>query len=134
MEDRLMKTAVVIAFHGSRRTPPDGPEIELVARQVRSLYPDLPVYYGALQFSAPSIADAVASAVTAGARRVAVVPLFLFSGEHVQVDIPAELDRLRERFPGVEITFGRHIGADPRLAQILVDRAKEVAAGLGVCV
>lgn len=129
-----MKTAVVIACHGSRRAPPGGPEIESLVKQVRSLYPVLPVYYGALQFSAPSIAEAVDEAVSSGARRVAVVPLFLFSGEHVQVDIPAELDRLRERFPGVEIVFSRHIGADPKLAEILVDRVKEVAGGLEVYV
>lgn len=127
-----MKTAIVIACHGSRRQAPGGPEIDLVVRQLRRLCPNLPIFHGALQLSSPSIGDAVASAVISGAGKVVVVPMFLFWGEHVRVDIPAELDRLRGRFPGIEIVYGRHIGADSRLAEILADRIQEVAGALEV--
>lgn len=123
-----MKTAVVVVAHGSRRSEYTGPELRRVAESVGRRMPGVSVVYGALQFNSPSLAEAVAEVVAAGAGRVIIAPMFLFSGNHVARDIPGEIRVLRERFPAVELTYAGHIGADERLVDILVDRIREVAA------
>ncbi|HEX9063249.1 MAG TPA: CbiX/SirB N-terminal domain-containing protein [Clostridia bacterium] len=44
---------------------------------------------------------------------------------HVTEDIPNELNEIRIKFPEIEITLGRHIGDDDKLADILVERINE---------
>jgi hypothetical protein len=36
------------------------------------------------------------------------------------------LDEIKERFPGVDIKMGRHIGDDDKLVDIIVDRISEI--------
>jgi len=40
-------------------------------------------------------------------------------------DIPAELEGFKKQYPKVTITMGKTLGADKRLADIIVDRVKE---------
>lgn len=123
-----MKTAVVIAAHGSRREEFTGPELARMTELVGGLLPGAAVYWGALQFNRPDLAEAIEAAVAGGARRVVVAPMFLFAGNHVALDIPAVIDEVRERFPEIEIVLAGHIGSDPRVADILADRVREVIA------
>jgi sirohydrochlorin ferrochelatase len=51
--------------------------------------------------------------------------MFLANGMHIQSDIPEEIEVLRKKYPDVSITMTAHIGADPRIADILVERIKE---------
>lgn len=125
-----MKTAVVIAAHGSRR-PGGLPEVELeaIARMVRDRSGEI-VKYGALQFTRPTVEEAMSEAVAEGAERIVVVPLFIFAGNHVARDLPEILAKLRVAHPSVDIAWAPHIGADERLADIVVDRVKGALAGV----
>jgi len=115
---------VVLLGHGSRRAEANR-GLEQVARAVGSLLDGEVVEIAYLQLARPGLAEAVERCVAAGARRVAVVPFFLFTGAHVLDDIPAEVERLRALHPGVIISVGRVLGDHPKLAQAAADRARE---------
>lgn len=117
-------SAVVLLGHGSRRAEANA-GLEEVARAVASLLRAETVEVAYLQLARPGLGEAVERCVAAGARRIAVVPFFLFPGAHVLEDIPAEAERLRARYPGVAISVGRVLGDHPKLAEAAADRARE---------
>jgi sirohydrochlorin cobaltochelatase len=62
----------------------------------------------------PTLTEAIAALVAGGARRVAVVPIFLAQGGHLKRDLPVLLDEARAAHPGCEITLATAAGeADP---------------------
>lgn len=57
---------------------------------------------------------------------IKAVPLFLFEGIHIKVDIPEILEKKREKYPHVEFRFGKPIGVESLLADILIKRSEEI--------
>ncbi len=58
------------------------------------------------EFCDPGLPDAVHTAVEGGAGRIVVItPMMTGGGEHAEIDIPEEIERLREKFPQVEIIY-----------------------------
>lgn len=76
------------------------------------------------EFCAPSLEDAVQSAVDAGVREITVVPSMLTpGGVHSEVEIPEALDALRRRFPEAAIRYAWpfDLGAVARLLAAQVE-------------
>lgn len=73
----------------------------------------------------PGIVDAVDRLVKEGAEKVMIVPMFLFNGLHIRKNIPEEIELLRQKYPDVPLTLTGHIGADARIADILIERIHE---------
>ena len=122
-----MKTAIIILSHGSRL-----PEAQATLQKITTLVSSgvdekFIVEGAALQFNQPDLPAAIARATGQGAQQVVVVPLFLYLGLHMQRDIPEILAEQKNRYPGVKISMAEHIGADPRLLDIIMDRVKEAS-------
>jgi sirohydrochlorin ferrochelatase len=118
-----VSSALIILGHGSRNPAATAQFMELVEQlRVRSDVPVLPAF---MELAEPSLADAVAVAVVGGAAEVVVQPCFLFDGMHIRRDIPEMLSGFAAEHPAVEFRFGRPLGADARIADILVERAGE---------
>ncbi len=66
----------------------------------------------------------------AGARRIAVVPLFLAPGSHVTRDLPAEVRRLGALHPGVEVVLAPPLGSAEGVWEAAAGLAR-AALGLG---
>ena len=81
--------------------------VESIAAGVRALRPSVDVRVGLLDHGPPHVAD-IAGAVA--------VPLFLSSGYHVRVDLPAQA-------PGAQVASP--VGPDPLLCDALADRLAE---------
>ncbi len=81
---------------------------------------------GFMDLNAPSIPEGAAACVAQGATMVLMIPYFLHLGRHVQRDLPNTVRELKQRYPGVEIVLGRHIGFHPKLAEIIVERVHEM--------
>ncbi|MCW2601469.1 MAG: Sirohydrochlorin ferrochelatase [Frankiales bacterium] len=81
---------------------------------------------GFLELSPPPIQDAVAALVGAGHRSIDVVPLVLVAAGHSKGDIPAALERERQRHPGLSFRYGRPLGPHPLLLADLTDRLAAV--------
>lgn len=80
----------------------------LAAALARALAADgaEPLYVAYNEFCAPSLEEAVARAVAAGARRVRVVPSMLVpGGVHSEREIPAALAALADAHPGVTFAY-----------------------------
>jgi sirohydrochlorin ferrochelatase len=119
-------TAVVLLGHGSR-LPEANEALGEVARDLRSLLGGGWVEVAFLQLARPSLPDAVADCVTAGAGRIVIQPFFLFPGAHVLEDIPRAVEGLRRDHRHVEVVLAPHLGSHPKLAEIVCERLREVA-------
>ena len=118
-----MSAALIVLGHGSRNAAATEQFNEVVG-QLRARR-DEPVYPAFMELAEPSLADAVAEAVAAGAGEVVVQPCFLFDGNHIRRDIPELLAGLAGEYPEVVFSFGRPLGPDARVADILLEHAGE---------
>lgn len=118
-----MRSALIVLGHGSRNPAATEQFHELVA-QLRART-DQPVYPAFMELAEPGLADVVAEAVQAGADDIVVQPCFLFDGNHIRRDIPEMLAGFASGYPAVTFRFGRPLGPDARVADILLERAAE---------
>ena len=125
-----MREGIIVLAHGSQG-PRAVETLRETASQVRSSLGGAWVILAFLQFNHPSLAEAIAAAAGEGLDQVIVVPFFLAPGVHVEQDIPRELEEARGRHPGMRILYARALGADPRIAEILLDRVAEARRGQG---
>jgi sirohydrochlorin ferrochelatase len=134
VEPRALATAnrdigVVIVDHGSR-----GANANLLHEQFVAKWRDLSRYdiveAAHMEFAQPSIGMAFDSCVAAGAISVAILPLFLWPGAHVERDIPTLVAQAAARHPGVAFAVGPPLGAHPLLSQIVDDHLARVTERL----
>lgn len=118
-----MKGVLVLA-HGSRRKETEQ-TLETVVQGARELLPGTKVRIAYMEFSERTIAAGLQALVEEGATEIAAVPYFLFEGVHIHEDIPQELTAFSAQHPGITVTLGKTLGADPRLSAILADRVRE---------
>ena len=119
-----IKTGVIVLAHGSKvRTGNEG--LFTIVEMLRAMGKWDMVEAGFLQLAKPGLTEVVEILIGRGAKRVVVMPLLLFSGNHVLKDIPAEIDEERKKFPDVEFCYAKNIGADERIAMIVADRVVE---------
>ncbi len=116
-----MKGLILFA-HGAR-DPRWAIPFEAVAGRVRAAQPASPVRLAFLELMQPGLADAAAELVALGCGAVEVVPLFLGSGGHVRKDLPALMDTLRARHPGVAFTLHAAIGETPSVIDAMANAA-----------
>lgn len=119
-----MQSEIIILGHGSRRAEANQGLLE-VAQKV-SILIGQPVTSAYMAHDKPNLPEAVMEKIEKGAQRVIIMPLFLFRGVHVTVDIHEELREIREQHPNVEIVFTRELGADDGIAALASQRIKEV--------
>ena len=119
-----IKTGVIVLAHGSKvRTGNEG--LFTIVEMLRAMGKWDMVEPGFLQLAKPGLTEVVEVLIGRGAKRVVVMPLLLFSGNHVLKDIPEEIDNERKKYPEVEFCYAKNIGADERIAMIASDRIEE---------
>ncbi len=129
LKEEAMEPSVVLVVHGSA-LPESGSIYKEIAAKA-SEKSGMRVVVGYMKHGRPTIAEAVASLVEEGIKKIVIVPLFFVPGLHVVDDIPHLLGLKRGgsntiKFPkDVDIIYARHIGADDRLAEVVVDRVRE---------
>lgn len=80
--------------------------LEQLADALRPLLPTDRFAVGYNEFCRPSIAEAIAQVIAAGATRVLVIPTMLTpGGVHSEVDIPRALEEVRRAHPAVAIEY-----------------------------
>jgi ribonuclease HI len=94
------------------------------------------VIVGCNEFCAPTLDDALDQAAALGSRVIVVTPMVTRGGEHSEVEIPATIQRARERHPEIEIIYAwpldvaaiaRFLAA--QVAQLVPTTADEHSAG-----
>jgi sirohydrochlorin ferrochelatase len=120
-------TAVVVVSRGSS-DPDANADLYKVARLLwdsRGLGMVEPAF---VSLAPPSVPQAMERCRRLGARQIAVVPYFLFTG--VLVDrIRAQALEWAGAHADVDVQVGDELGPDPRLARLVLDRYAEAVAG-----
>jgi sirohydrochlorin ferrochelatase len=118
-----MSTEIILLGHGSRRSEANQGLIEVAEKVSRILGREvLPVF---MDHQAPNLPEGVLQKINEGAKKILIMPLFLFRGVHVTVDIHEEIRGIQDQYPDVEIRFARELGADDTIAELATLRIKE---------
>jgi len=112
---------IVLAGHGSR-DPDAVREFEALVELVRERAHPHPVSHGYLEFSSPTLSDAVAANLALGAQQVAMVPGVLLAARHAKNDLPAEMLTLAREHPAIDFHFGAPLDLHPKLMQLAQER------------
>lgn len=81
-----------------------------------------------LELAEPDIAQGIARLIDRGATSIAVVPVLLLSAGHYYEDIPEEIDQAKARHPQIHFEYGKPLGVQDRIVDILVERIEETKA------
>lgn len=123
-----MQTGIVIFAHGSS-VEAANQSVRKAAEQAARAGSFHLVETAFLELAQPDLDAAVAKLIEAGAGRILIIPYFLTLGIHLQKDLPALVEKLSERHPGVQFRVAPPLDGHPALAEILVARAREQLGG-----
>jgi len=113
--------AVILLGHGSR-IPDAGEDMEKVASLLQQKYALDLVKSCYLSRLGPHFPETLANCASQGARKIIVIPYFLNMGIHLRKDIPEMINAEAKAYPDIKIIFGKHIGYDDSLADIIYKR------------
>lgn len=116
-------TGLLLIGHGSR-VPEAGRVLTRVADSLRRAFRGFVVEECFLEISQPDIQTGINRCVARGARRILMVPYFLYLGGHVGRDIPEHMSEARARHVGLEIRIAPHLDFDRRIVGVVEDRIK----------
>jgi sirohydrochlorin cobaltochelatase len=101
--------ALVLFAHGAR-DPRWAEPFERIQAAVRARRDGAVVELAFLEIMQPALADAVATLVAAGHRRITIAPLFMAQGGHLREDLPKLLETIRASHAGVDFTVLPAVG------------------------
>jgi sirohydrochlorin ferrochelatase len=116
------KRALLLIAHGSRR-PEANADLDFIADGVRARGGFDLVKTAYLELTEPSIAEAGAACVEAGATEVVMMPYFLSPGMHVSEDLEHARSEFAIQFPDVVFRLAEPLGRHPLLIDIVRERA-----------
>ncbi|WP_160063404.1 sirohydrochlorin chelatase [Psychromonas sp. L1A2] len=115
MNNKVVKKGIMVCGHGSRDKDAEM-EFSLVAEGLKKRFPDLPVEYGFLEYSAPNIHMGLNSLINQGVEHIYAVPGMLFAATHAKNDIPSVLTTFEEQNEGLAVSYGKELGLqDPMI-------------------
>lgn len=115
------RPAAVLVGHGSLLAA-SGVAMMQVAERLRTQRVTPIVEAGFLNYSRPSLADAVVKAKAQGASSVIVQPYFLIQGHYVANELPALIHVLARSHTDLPFYLGNVLGAHPALTKLAVKR------------
>ncbi len=117
----MTEFGIVVAGHGSR--DPDGiREFESLIELIRARAPQHVVSHGYLEFSSPTVDQAIAANLDSGQRKVVVVPGVLLAATHAKNDMPSEILAYARERPDIDFHFATPLGLHPLLLQLVRER------------
>ncbi len=114
--------AIVLFGHGARDARWREP-FDRLASLWKARYPYTRVELAFLELMQPSLEEAIAAQVLAGAKEVVVVPVFFGQGGHLRNDFPVLLASCQKKFPSVTLSSTPAVGEDNAVLQAIIDFA-----------
>lgn len=125
-----MKPAIMLVGHGSRDSQGTD-EFQQLGEMFRRSDPERVVEWGFLEFAKPLIGEGIARCVERGARSITVLPGMLMAAGHAKNDIPSEIHEARQRYPGVDFQYARHLHLHANIVELCGLRLQEAEAATG---
>ncbi len=117
----------MICGHGSRSAAAVS-EFAVLAEKLPAWLPeDWACDYGYLEFANPVIRAGLDRLRLSGVDRILAVPGMLFAAMHTKNDIPTVLNTYAAEH-GIEVSYGRDLGIDPKMIAAAGDRVREAVA------
>ena len=88
--------------------------------------PQADVLLSCLEFIQPHPDQAVEALAERGLEQVVIMPYLLGQGKHATEELEEVLEELREQSPQVQLALTRGLGSDPRLADLVVERVRDL--------
>lgn len=125
----MSRAGLLLVGHGSR-DPATRLEHDALEAKLREEFPDHTVASGFIELSDPPLIDAL-SQLAHACERVVVVPLLLFTGGHMQRDVPKAIADVQRLCPNTEFAVTAPFGTNPITLQLasarLADAETDVA-------
>ncbi|ACF14674.1 cobalamin (vitamin B12) biosynthesis CbiX protein [Chloroherpeton thalassium ATCC 35110] len=119
----------LICGHGSRLEA--GAQAFLrFADDLKKRNPQVAVEAGFLELSEPTYEEAIGKMYKNGVREIFAQPILLFTGVHLQHDMPAMMHEFEEKFSGLKIHLGSFIGATDEIIDLAVKRIEAACPDL----
>jgi sirohydrochlorin ferrochelatase len=115
--DPAVKHCLFLA-HGSP-APEAAVEFENLVMAWSKRNPRYKAHLAYLSVGQPDLMAGLKSAVAAGAREIEVLPLLLFSGKHILVDIPEIVRGFSAEFPHISIQLHGPLSSQPGFLDFL---------------
>ncbi len=124
-DDKLPDSyALCLLGHGSR--DPEGIEEFLILwKKLRERNFCQITEAGFLEFSKPTVAEALSTCQSNGIKNIIILPSILFSGEHTQRDIPDTIREVCRDHPEINLIFSEPLGTQPEIIEVCQVRIKE---------
>jgi sirohydrochlorin cobaltochelatase len=115
--------AIVLIGHGSLKSASGAAMIRIAARlRERGVAPIAEASF--LNFSRPTLAEAVERCIAQGARSIVVQPYFLVAGKYVSEDLPQQVAEQAQNKPRIEFEVAAAFGDHPALVRLVIERAQ----------
>ena len=118
------KKAIILMGHGSR-VPDAGKGMEKVASRLRELSISDIVDVCYMERLGPRFGQVFEKCIKLGATEVILIPYFLHLGLHTRTDIPAMMKLEAAKHPDVKLIFGKNLGFDELLVDLVIKRISE---------
>jgi len=118
------KNAVILMGHGSR-VPDAGKGMEKVASRLRELGVSDIVETCYMERLGPHFPQVFQKCIKLGVAEVILIPYFLHLGLHIRTDIPAMMKSEARKYPHVKVVFGKNLGFDELLVDLVIKRIGE---------
>lgn len=125
-EQKIKKIGIMICGHGSRDKDAER-EFALVAAGLVTRFPNVPIEYGFLEFSAPNIHMGLNKLIEQGVTDIYAVPGMLFAATHARNDIPSVLLNFQKKHADSELNvhYGSELGLHPAMIEAFETRIYE---------
>lgn len=122
-----MSDALILFAHGAR-DPEWAAPLKRVQAAIREACPGARVEIAFLELMAPTLEESVAALAAAGARRIAVLPMFIAQGGHLKRDLPRLLAAAQSLHPGVALTLATAVGENDAVVAAMAAVGAELLA------
>ncbi|MDX8128837.1 CbiX/SirB N-terminal domain-containing protein [Methylomonas sp. EFPC1] len=116
-------THLLVVAHGSRREDSNLEIRELIEKLRLMTTRFAAIDCAFLEIAELTVAQGLRQQIAQGARQIVVMPYFLSAGRHVSIDIPEQVQRIRDTHPQIDIRIANHLGATEKIGGIVLDLA-----------
>jgi sirohydrochlorin ferrochelatase len=128
IEDLDSNCDIMLIGHGSS----DRSARQALLYVVNSLKPSFrSVQFCFLELEHPSIAEGIESALNQAPEALILIPYFLHKGIHIKRDLVLDIKASLETSRFGNAYLGKHLGADNRIVDLILERTKEVEERAG---
>jgi precorrin-8X/cobalt-precorrin-8 methylmutase len=85
-----------------------------------------------LELDRPNIEEGLGRSIAGNPHLILLVPYFLHKGAHIKRDVIKDLNAALDKYNFKNAFMARHLGVDEKLADIIIERAREVEKRFGL--